>query len=617
MPTLPLVGHELGGYRLQRVLARGGMSVVYEAESPRVGVTVALKVLAPELSEDDAFRTQFLRESRIAASLNHPNVVPIFDTGAADELLYIAMRYVRGADLRSLLNAQGRLAPAQALALITQVGRALDAAHREGLVHRDVKPGNILIERCTDDEPDHVYLADFGITKHACSTTGLTRTGQYVGTIAYVAPEQIRSEAVDGRTDIYSLGCVFYECLTGERPFSREADAAVLLAHLTEPPPHPHSVRPELPEAIDEVIARALAKDPEQRYSSCREFVTACRAVLEPVPEGVTSESTEGMIIVDAASPESSTRSAELTLPSGAVPPETLSPSAQPTRPSGMLDPSHPEGPAISTVKPPDGAVSDGDRAAPRRSRRRRGLLAIGGLALAGIAAGAVIATASPNSRTTSSSAKSMSHVTAAPAVQRQNVILQALAMANESRTAKMLLPPSSCKALSASMVSCSHPAFGAISVTFRTFPSLAALYDAYVSEMKSLGQGPIRQNFGDCTEQQTNGEVSWNHDYKHPRVYSLMDMRSGRITDDKAAGRLYCTYMNSQLYLVWTQNDGHLLGILNGAPHANTWDWWKGVHHSIDLPGSPSMSGSMEMGSSSSTHSTTTSPMTGSGSMK
>ena len=166
-------------------------------------------------------------------------------------------------------------------------------------------------------------------------------------------------------------------------------------------------------------------------------------------------------------------------------------------------------------------------------------------------------------------------------------------------------------------MVSCSHPAFGATSVTFRTFPSLASLYDAYASEMKALGQNPIRQNFGDCTEQQTNGEVSWNHDYQHPRNYSLMDMRSGRITDDKAAGRVYCTFVNSQLYLVWTQNDGHLLGILNGAPHANTWDWWKGVHHSIDLPGSPSMSGSMEMGSSSSTAGGSASQMTGSGSMK
>jgi serine/threonine protein kinase len=611
MATLPLVGQELGGYRLRGVLARGGMSVVYEAENPRLGATVALKVLAPELSEDDTFRTQFLRESRMAASLNHPNLLPIFDTGAADDLLYIAMRYVGGADLRAVLNAQKRLTPAQALALITQVGRALDAAHREGLVHRDVKPGNILIERGSDGEPDHVYLADFGVTKHSRSTSGLTKTGQYVGTIDYIAPEQIRSEHVDGRADVYSLGCVFYECLTGEPPFARAGEAAVLLAHLNEPPPRPRSVRPELPAAIDEVIVRALAKDPRQRYSTCREFVAACRAVVERLPQG-TAGLSDGTIIVDAAPPETSSPPAQPTLRSKIDLPETVRQPAQPTVQSEIAHPAPPQRLADNTVDRPQGRVSSGDRAA----RRRRGLIAVGALGLAGIAAGFVIATTSPGSRAKSSPVKPMPHVTVAAAAQRQNVILQAVTTANESRTAKGLLPPSTCRVESATMVTCSHPAFGAISVTFRTFPSLASLYDAYGSEMKSLGQSPIQQNFGDCTEQQTNGEVSWNHDFLHPRNISLTDMRSGRITDDKAAGRVYCTFTNSELYIVWTQNDGHVLGILNGAPHENTWDWWKWVHHSIFIPGSPSM-GAMEMGSSSSTASKPASQTAGSASMK
>src|SRR6516162_7227256 len=195
MPVLPMVGDEFAGYRLRAVVGRGGMSVVYQAENPRLGSVVALKVLAPEIATDDVFRARFLEESRIAASLNHPNVIPIYDMGPCDDLLYIAMRYVAGTDLRALLKKQAPvpLSPTHAVYLAGQAARALDAGHRKGLVHRDVKPGNLLIERGADEaDPDHVYLADFGITKHAMSRSGLTSTGQFLGTIDYVAPEQIR-----------------------------------------------------------------------------------------------------------------------------------------------------------------------------------------------------------------------------------------------------------------------------------------------------------------------------------------------------------------------------------------------------------------------------------------
>jgi serine/threonine-protein kinase len=241
MPTLPMVGDELAGYRLRGVLGRGGMSVVYEAENPRLGSTVALKVLAPELATDDVFRARFLKESRVAASLNHPNVIPIYDMGAHEDLLYIAMRFVAGEDLRGVLKAKPVLAPEQALLLCGQVGRALDAAHRHGLVHRDVKPGNMLIEHGSDEEdPDHVYLSDFGITKHTASRSGLTATGEFMGTIDYIAPEQIQGHPVDGRADIYSLACVLYECMTGRVPFAKDVDAAVIWAHVEEmPPPGP------------------------------------------------------------------------------------------------------------------------------------------------------------------------------------------------------------------------------------------------------------------------------------------------------------------------------------------------------------------------------------------
>src|SRR5262245_12361163 len=281
MAGLPLVGDEFAGYRVRSVLGRGGMSVVYQAENVRLSSVIALKVLAPELAADDTFRARFLEESRIAASLNHPNVIPIYDMGSDDGLLYIAMRYVSGTDLRQMIKKRGRILPATALFLVSQAARALDAAHRKGLVHRDVKPGNLLIERGADEaDPDHVYLADFGITKHAMSRSGLTSTGQFLGTIDYVAPEQIRGTSVVGLADQYSLGCVLYECLTGRVPFEKDLDAAIIWAHVAEPPTSPTVLRPELPPQVDEVFGRVLAKRPDERYASCREFIEAARLAL-------------------------------------------------------------------------------------------------------------------------------------------------------------------------------------------------------------------------------------------------------------------------------------------------------------------------------------------------
>ena len=281
MSGLPLVGDEFAGYRVRSVLGRGGMSVVYQAENLRLSSVIALKVLAPELAADDVFRARFLEESRIAASLNHPNVIPIYDMGSQDDLLYIAMRYVSGTDMRQMIKKRGRILPATALFLVGQAARALDAAHRKGLVHRDVKPGNLLIERGGDEaDPDHVYLADFGITKHAMSRSGLTSTGQFLGTIDYVAPEQIRGTSVTGLADQYSLGCVLYECLTGRVPFEKDLDAAIIWAHVEETPTMPTVLRPELPPEVDEVFARVLAKRPDERYQSCREFVEAARMAL-------------------------------------------------------------------------------------------------------------------------------------------------------------------------------------------------------------------------------------------------------------------------------------------------------------------------------------------------
>ncbi len=286
---LDLSGQQLAGYRLDKVIGRGGMAVVYRAEDLRLGRVVAVKLLAPELARNDVFRQRFARESKIAAAIDHPHIVPVYEAGEADGMLYIAMRYVRGRDLRVLLDHQGPLSARQAVRITAQVASALDAAHAHELVHRDVKPGNILIAEGTDtDHPEHVYLTDFGLTKKSLSLTGLTTVGQFVGTLDYVAPEQISGKPVDGRCDVYSLACVVHEELTGAPPFRRDDDLALLWAHLHDPPPPLSTLRPDLPAGLDAVLAKALAKTPEERYDSCLAFVAALREAAQgavpPVP---------------------------------------------------------------------------------------------------------------------------------------------------------------------------------------------------------------------------------------------------------------------------------------------------------------------------------------------
>jgi serine/threonine-protein kinase len=272
------VGTELAGFRIDSVIGRGGMGVVYGAEQLRYGRKVALKVLAPELSHDAQFRERFEQEWRTAARIEHPSIVPIYEAGETDEGLYIAMRYIDGTDLRALLNLTGRLPAGRALDILSQVAAALDAVHAHGLVHRDVKPANILVASGADYE--HAYLGDFGVAKQVRTESGLTQTGAFIGTVDYAAPEQLEGKTVDARADVYALGCVLYQCLTGVRPFEKGSDAAAISAHLFEPPPSAHARSPELPAELDAVIAKALAKAPGDRYASCRELVRAARDAL-------------------------------------------------------------------------------------------------------------------------------------------------------------------------------------------------------------------------------------------------------------------------------------------------------------------------------------------------
>ena len=276
----PKVGQPFGRYTIEAILGRGGMGVVYRATDSRLERVVALKTLGSERSADPAFRERFLRESRTLARLKHPHIVPIWEADEAAGELYIAMQYVEGQELGTLLERAGPLEPARAVELIAQVADALDAAHAAGLVHRDVKPANILVERGRRGILDHAYLTDFGLTKPVAALSGLTMAGQFVGTPGYVAPEQIEGKPVDHRADIYALGCVLYNCLTGTVPFPRDSTIAALWAHLWEPPPRPSEVRSELPAGFDAVVATALAKTPGERYQTAGALASAARAAL-------------------------------------------------------------------------------------------------------------------------------------------------------------------------------------------------------------------------------------------------------------------------------------------------------------------------------------------------
>ena len=287
MDSQPDADIQIAGYRIEARVGRGGMGEVYRAVQLDLGRRVALKILAPQLAADDRFRRRFLRESRIAASIDHPSIIPIYQTGEQGDLLYIAMRYVDGPDLATLLRREGRLEPARVLAIMAQVASALDAAHERGLVHRDVKPANILLATGRAGSDGHCYLCDFGLIKQVDSeqvASALTATDQFVGTIPYVAPEQIEGTAVDGRTDVYSLGCVLFHCLTGSVPFEGTSDVEVVFAHLGKPPPPLSARAPDLPPAMDAVVARAMAKSKDDRWPTCSSLVAALTTHLPVVP---------------------------------------------------------------------------------------------------------------------------------------------------------------------------------------------------------------------------------------------------------------------------------------------------------------------------------------------
>jgi Protein kinase domain len=296
-------GDEFAGYRIEQSLGRGGMGVLYLAVEPGLERRVALKLIAPEAASDQVFARRFSEESKIAASIEHPNVVPIYAAGEEDGIPFIAMRYVSGSDLGRRLSREGRLDPAAAAGLIAQVGNGLDAIHAAGLVHRDVKPANVLLSDTGGE--DHAYITDFGVARNVATESGLTQTGRFVGTLDYVAPEQISGGAVDARADVYALGCLLFKLLTGEVPYPRDGEAARLYAHLNDPPPAPSLQATAVPMALDDVVIRAMSKTPEDRYPSAGDLGRAAVAALS----GSSPELPERTVATGAAA----TRTGETT----------------------------------------------------------------------------------------------------------------------------------------------------------------------------------------------------------------------------------------------------------------------------------------------------------------
>ena len=350
MAELP-EGTVFAGHRIEGIAGRGGMGVVYRATHLALDHVVALKVIAPELADDPRFRDRFVRESRTAVSIRHPNVVQVRHAGEEEGVLFVTMDYVEGSDLRALITAERRIEPIRAARIIGQVADALDAAHERGLVHRDVKPGNVLIE--DRDGREHVYLTDFGLTKRMSGATELTATGAFIGTLEYVAPEQIRGGELDARTDVYALGGVAFATVTGEPPFGRvDGDVAKLYAHLNDPPPRASERAPGLSPALDPVLQRAMAKKPDERYPSAGEFARALEAAS-----------------IESPGEESTAEARASTQPIGLAPAETVA-----------MD----EGPP-TTVE-----AESPTRGMQPSATRRRALGALAGLAVVGAIVGAI-----------------------------------------------------------------------------------------------------------------------------------------------------------------------------------------------------------------------------------
>jgi Protein kinase domain len=547
------IGTVFAGYRITSVLGRGGMSIVYGAEHVRLGRMVALKLLSPALATDQSFQERFIRESQLAASLDHPNIIPIYDAGEAEGFLYIAMRHVDGPDLGAVLEKEGPLALGQALFYIEQVASALDQAHSQGLVHRDVKPANVLIAR----PADRVYLTDFGVVKQT-SSGGLTKTGFFLGTFEYAAPEQIEGRHVDGRTDLYALGCVLYECLSGKPPYLADTEASVIHAHLVEPIPTLTDTRADLPRALNDVISTAMAKSIDDRYASCGELVRALRAAA--MGSTVSGEGRAAPLPTVHAAAQGSASGGETILAgaagAGGGPPVAAPPPPAPTSSEPAPAPTGDGG------TPP----SSGGRTVTFTARR---LALIGGL-LAAIIAGAVIAAVvlsggDNNSKSSTGGTSGTANATGFAGVISNDVLKDCKKTSPELGAALT----DTCEPTTTG--GSNRPSSWKMSL----FETDAEGLKAYNSMRQAADVG---QNFGTCSGVDWGGEGSWLHN------------TTGTSTVRKPGGRRFCYFDGNVAVIVWLHEklgqETHIPLLVaarrGGSDHTSLFSWFQFWHHRL-----------------------------------
>ena len=539
------VGTEFAGYRITGVIGRGGMSIVYSAEHMRLGRPAALKVLSPLLAADEGFRSRFTRESQLAAGLDHPSIVAIYDAGEADGRLYIAMRLVRGDDLGSLLEREGPLSFARAFSIVEQIGGALDHAHAQGLIHRDVKPANILVERPSE----RAYLSDFGVVKET-SSRGLTKTGFFLGTFEYAAPEQIEGREVDGRTDVYALGCVLYESLTAEAPFVAKTEGSVIHSHLVEPPPRATDKRPDLPTVVNDVIATAMAKAKENRYPTCGELMRALRAAVGHGDAVATEGTSTGVQGAAATVFASSLGTAAPTPTADAV-----------AQPDGV--------PARAPESP--GAPASAEATEQRTLAITPGRIVAAGAILVALIAAAVAAALliGRNNSSTSINPPTAPSAPADVAVGLQGVVPETL-----MKHCRVTSPIGGASQTAACTAPAGTTSFWPDTWSFSLYPSTPAARRAYDALRVQSGIG---SNFGRCDRTSWSGEGAWLH---NPEAGA----------PPKPGGRRFCYFQGNVAVIVWLHeklaqtNHIDMIGVAraSGSDHFNLYGWYSFWHHTV-----------------------------------